>query len=443
MSTTPPFTSIAEVVDMMEKGFLDNCTLCGQCLTNCPVYLNPKFGLTEKGPEAVMGKIVDLIKGGPASSEAYIMTYGCTTGCTKICGGACSQGLDLLAMVLAASHRLQVAGKGLPPRAYQYVPGHRYIFGHVFGDLQIKESEVPWLKEVPEQPEPVDVVLFNSCKVHGHPNFTLEAIDILSRMGVNFVTLGDRNLCCSAINLVLGDIEGTQTMAQSYLSAMTKFSPKKVVSICDGCAFWGSAFLPLCFSVPFEAQSLIEFLADNLDKLQFTRQIDKVVTIHDSCGQQKRGRHDAPRKLLQAIPGINLVDMEHNQENNLCCGGLTEWNYPGTRTHMRSAIAEEARAVCADIMATICTSCQLFLCTIEDQYPFEVKYIVSLVAEAMGIYHEDKLKKYLLMRDVNKVMDEARDCIEDSDLSLQEFEQILPAYFDLFVGQQNMPPRNK
>ena len=45
----------------------------------------------------------------------------------------------------------------------------------------------------------------------------------------------------------------------------------------------------------------------------------------------------------------------------------------------------------------------------------------------MGIHHEDKLKKYLLTGDPDKVLDEARDYVEASDLSLFEFKHVLVA----------------
>lgn len=428
------FTSFAQLCDMAEKDFLQKCLVsqghsCGVCLKKCPVFLEPRFGLAQKEPVTLMEKIVDLLRGGPPSPEVYIMTYACMHGCsTATCEPACPVGLNLGGVFTAAARRLRAAGMELPPLYYQCAGMHHYDFGHVFGDLQMKQSEAPWLTKVPAQPASVDVVLFVSCIGQGFPHLVLETMDILSRMGINFVALGDRNVCCGMTRYILGDIEGAQKVAEKYVSTMAQFRAKKVVSLCPICSLCGTRILPRFFPVPFESQHVTEFLADNLDKLQFTKQLNKVVTVHDSCSQRVTKRWDAPRKLLQAIPGITLVEMEHSQKNSMCCGGLSTIMYPEGMKDRRFACAEEAKSAGADVIATVCPNCQANFCPLEEMYPFEVKHTVSAVAEAMGIHHEDKLKKYLLTKDVNKVLAEARDYVEASDLSLVEWEHLLPAH---------------
>ncbi|MEX0827942.1 MAG: heterodisulfide reductase-related iron-sulfur binding cluster, partial [Haliea sp.] len=62
--------------------------------------------------------------------------------------------------------------------------------------------------------------------------------------------------------------------------------------------------------------------AVRLDRLKFTKPIRKKVTYHDSCHLGRGcGVYQAPRSILRAIPGVELVEMERNQRWAWCCGG--------------------------------------------------------------------------------------------------------------------------
>lgn len=434
MSSMKGCMALQAGMDLAVKHFVEECTLCGQCLEVCPVFSEPKLELIDKGPAVVMAKVVDLLKGGPPSEEAYRMCYGCSYGCTNICKPACPKVLDLQPVFMALGHRLRAAGEGMPPLSFHHTPGHRYGFGHVFGNLQMKESEVPWLKEAPPDPEPVDVVLFVSCVAHGLTHLVLETMDILKKMQVKFVTVGARDLCCGIATFMMGDMADAARVSEKYVSTLARFGAKQVVSICSTCSFWGNTMLPSILPVPFASLHITEFLADNMDKLSFSQPLNKTVTIHDACTQRQMGKWDIARKLLKAIPGLTLVEMEHNKEKNICCGAMTDTNFPGVMDARYSARLEEARETGADIMTTVCPGCYQVFCGYENQYPFAINNIISVVAEAMGIHHEDKLKKFLLTGDHNQVLDEAHDYVEASDLSLLEFRQVLPGYFRKTCG---------
>ena len=48
----------------------------------------------------------------------------------------------------------------------------------------------------------------------------------------------------------------------------------------------------------------------------------KLVTYHDPCFLGKQNKvFDEPRALLEAIPGVELVEMDRNRERSLCCEG--------------------------------------------------------------------------------------------------------------------------
>ncbi len=420
-------TVLAEMFDAMGRGFVEKCTECGECLRACPIFPMTKYA--EKGPEVVIGKLTELLQGGDVSEEAYDIVFSCTGPCGK-CDKACPEGLAPQTALFSAAAKIAEAGKAPPALSYQLMPRHRYSFHNVFNALQIKPSEARWLNKVPDNPEPVDVVFFAGCALTGMPSMFLEAIDILESMKVNYVALAGGELCCGATSILWGDLKTTQQAGLDLVSAISEFSPKKAVFYCTGCHTLCLGLLPQITSIPFESYELTRFLAENLDKIPFTHNIDKVVTLHDSCALARLGTFEATRKILQAIPGITIVEMEHNRGDSLCCGGVANVMHPEITETIRRKPLSEAEATGADILATICTGCQQSFAPLAHQYPFEVRSYIDIVAEAVGVQHENRFDNYLKLGDVKQVIAAAREFIDASDFSPEEMERILPEYFN-------------
>jgi len=161
--------------------------------------------------------------------------------------------------------------------------------------------------------------------------------------------------------------------------------------------------------------------------------------VHDSCHVARLGTFDLTRRLLQAIPGITLVEMAHNRADALCCGGYTNTARPEISGPMRRAPMNEARASGAGVMATLCTGCQQSFAPLEHQYPFEVRNYISLLAEAVGVQHEDRFKKYVRLANAPDVMAQARDYISVSDFTPEEMERVLPDYLNRYCLKDGIP----
>jgi Fe-S oxidoreductase len=276
------------------------------------------------------------------------------------------------------------------------------------------------------------VVFFAGCALTGMPNLFLEAVDILDSMNVNYVALAGGEICCGATPILWGDLETSQKTGLNLISALSAFSPKKAVFACNGCHTMCIGSLPMITTVPFESYELTQFLADNLDKIPFKNSVDRKVTLHDSCAVARLGTFEATRDVLRAVPGVTLVEMEHNRGDALCCGGVAHVMRPEIGKKVQRTPMNEAEATGADIMATICTGCHQSFSPLAHQYPFEVLNYISVVAEAVGVRHEDRLGEYLKLGDVTQVIDAAREYIDASDFSTEEMERILPEYFNRF-----------
>ena len=129
-----------------------------------------------------------------------------------------------------------------------------------------------------------------------------------------------------------------------------------------------------------------QFLNDlfKAGKLKFTKSLPRKVTYHDPC---HAGRHltkflidkdgsqlwagaylslneedclyDVPRELLQAIPGLELVEMERIRANSFCCGGgggvMT--GFPDWAQRNAALRIQEGMETGAEQMVSICPFC--------------------------------------------------------------------------------------
>ncbi len=435
---TAKYSNLTEYHDYRGRRFAERCTSCGLCLEACPVF--PLTKSARRGARAVMEKVTELLKGGEVSEEAYEMVFSCNGGCAA-CVPSCPEGLMLYAAFTPAIARIARAGRRLPLLSYQMTPGHRHNFPSVFSALQSSPAEVRWIRRAPANPEPVDVVFFTSCMPLGIPHVLLESVDILSSMGIDFVALAGNEVCCGSGPMLWGDMEASQEMSRDFISNIAAFKPKKAVFFCHGCHMMCSAILPRFMTLPFESCELIQFLVENLDRIPFKHRIDKRVAVHDNCAAARMGMYEATRTLLRAVPGITLVEMEHNRDNSLCCGGLTNVSRPEISEPMRRAPLKEASATGADIMTTICVGCLQSFAPLEHEYALEVRNYVSLVAESVGVRHQDRFKPLVDGRRPGEVLSDVGSRIEASNFSREEMEQALPEYLNRFCLRHGQSPR--
>jgi Fe-S oxidoreductase len=115
--------------------------------------------------------------------------------------------------------------------------------------------------------------------------------------------------------------------------------------------------------ISYPVRHYTQFLADRLDQLQplLTQEIKAKVTFHDPCYLGRaNGVYDEPRTLLEAIPGIKLVEMQHNRSTSLCCGGggggmwLDGFQWEKAHVRLSEWRVREAISVDADVLAVAC-----------------------------------------------------------------------------------------
>ena len=101
-----------------------------------------------------------------------------------------------------------------------------------------------------------------------------------------------------------------------------------------------------------------EFLKENDFDMNLGVSEETKVTYHDPCrlGRQM-GIYDEPRELIEAVEGVELVEMEHSGEDAMCCGVSSMMSCNENSRALRINRFEEVRATGAEVMLTSCPKC--------------------------------------------------------------------------------------
>ena len=136
---------------------------------------------------------------------------------------------------------------------------------------------------------------------------------------------------------------------------------------------------------------LSELLAERLGELKFAEDGEtRKVTYQDPC---RLGRHlgiyDAPRAVLEAVPGAEFTEMRRSGSGALCCAGGTWSNCDRYAKKLQVERLREARATGAELLITACPKCQVhFRCAmndpnLKDDIQIEMRDLAELAQEAL------------------------------------------------------------
>lgn len=124
------------------------------------------------------------------------------------------------------------------------------------------------------------------------------------------------------------------------------------------------------------AFELTEFLVDvmGIEKIE-DASFPHRVTFHDSCsGLRECMISDAPRKLLENVAGLELIEMEYTET---CCGfgGTFAVKFPGISTAMAEQKVQRASQTQAEFLVSTDYSCQMHLEAFAKKHSIPIKFL--------------------------------------------------------------------
>ena len=214
------------------------------------------------------------------------------------------------------------------------------------------------------------------------------AIFLLNKLGVKPVVLENERFSGHDL-LWAGDIKGFRSLAEQNLKNIESSGAETVIVSSPGDYYTlAKDYGEYCRDPHFEVCHITEFLAQHIGMLEFSES-GKRVTYHDPCRLGRgMGVYNAPREILRAIPGVELVEMKNIRELSSCCGTSCWINCGRYSKLMQENRLKEAAASGTEALITTCWECAIhFRCTLRpeawQQTSMEVEDLTVLAASLL------------------------------------------------------------
>jgi len=243
--------------------------------------------------------------------------------------------------------------------------------------------------------EPAPLLLFVGCTMASSQELSpraRKAAEIMSTANVDFAILGKDEPCCGSVQKRIGDVELAREMMEENVNMFNSLGCETIVTLCAGCAnMLKNDYRETKEKLKPRVLHIVEFLPKLIQegKLQLRRKHSLKLSYHDPCHLGRHmGIYDEPRAILDALPGVDVIERPATKENTICCGaggGMRIFESGSLAEKIGQATLQSAIEVGAEALVTACPFCEMNLETAaknpKNQIP--VYDIIDLVYETV------------------------------------------------------------
>jgi Fe-S oxidoreductase len=310
------------------------------------------------------------------------------------CDVGCKRNLDLEIGLSLEALRIKAVKDGAGP-----MPAHKKMARNI-ADVHNQfglphKNRKKWIAKGINVAEKADVLYFAGCSASYTNNEIAQATGkILNAAGTPFMVMTDE-WCCGNVPYSVGMIDEATEIAKRNIEAVKASGAKTLLTSCAECYRMWKVDYPKMLDIAtadldFEVIHLLDFADKAIanGSLKPTRNVNLRLTYHDACSVSRlcdawrpwkgergwmgtieprykrrrgtEGLYSQPRNILDAIPGLTIVEMPRIRENAFCCGAGrgTKEAFPELARFSANQRLEEVREVGAEALVSACPFCK-------------------------------------------------------------------------------------
>jgi Fe-S oxidoreductase len=310
------------------------------------------------------------------------------------CDVGCKRNLDLEIELTLEALRVKAVKDGVGP-----LPVHKKIAQNIATTHNVYGAEhsnrKKWVTSSIKVAPKADILYFVGCTAsYGCTEIAQATGKILNASKTPFMLMPEE-WCCGNTLQSVGMLDEARELAKRNVEMVKNAGAKTVLLSCaEGYRMWKVEYPKLLniatADLGFNVIHLVEFADDAVKKgtLKLTRPVNARLTYHDSCSisrladpwtpwsgergwmgtvspplKRRRGTHGLyaqPRNVINAIPGVEFVEMIRTRENAFCCGAGrgTKEAFPTLASSSAKHRLEEVKEIGAEVLVSACPWCK-------------------------------------------------------------------------------------
>ncbi len=372
------------------------CSQCGYCVQECDQYYGR--GWESQSPRGKWYWLREYMEGREEWDQFMVDAFLACTTC-ELCNLRCSAVLPIEPSWMKLRGQL-IEDEGrmtFPP--FEMMAAALEDQGNIWAGY--RRSRDAWFPEDLKEKHtgrPAKAVYFAGCTAsYVEHDIAQATVRLLDEAGVDFTYVGPKENCCGTPMLVAGKWKLFAETMKKNIAAVKAAGADTVITSCPACNMMWRHTYPewakkLGMSYDIESKHYSEVVAERLQSGDFIFPEDGAdpitVTWHDSCHMGRVSKiYEEPRRLIQAIPNVNYVDMPFNREEAHCCGSvLTLIKEPPVAADIGKERLDEAVEVGAQKVLAACPCCEFQFRVTRDKKELDVEIVdlARFAAERLG-----------------------------------------------------------